>query len=93
MRMKVSFSCCQIFLHFGSNFNRTFASFTFLTTIALTAPHYSESAIVDQNSYNCYSVIEFIDFCEGVILFTMESVYSHCYLSKLMFLFLIIIFI
>ena len=74
MRMKVSFSCSQIFLHIGSNFNGTFASFTFLTTIALTAPHHSESAVVDQNSC-CYSVIKFIDFCEGVILFTMESVY------------------
>ena len=51
MRMKVSFSCNQIFLHIGSNFNGTFASFTFLPTIALTAPHSC-----------CYSVIKFIDF-------------------------------
>ena len=71
--MKVSFSCSQIFLHIGSDFNGAFASFTFLTTIALTTPHHSEFAVVDQNS--CfYSVIKFLDFCEGVILFTMKSV-------------------
>ena len=62
------------FQHIGSSFNETFATFMFLTIIALTAQYHSESAVVDQNS-SCYSVIEFIDFCEGVILFTMESVY------------------
>ena len=63
MRMKVSFSCQQIFLHMiiGSNVNGTFASFTLLTTIALAVPPHFESAIVDENS--CYSVIKFIDFC------------------------------
>ena len=73
MGIKVSFSCSQIFLHIGSNFNGTFASFMFLTTIVLTAPHHSESAVIYQNSC-CYLVIKFIDFCEGVILFTMKSV-------------------
>ena len=70
MRMKAS----QIFLHIGSNFNGTFASFTLLTTTAMTVTHHSESAVVDQNSCS-YSVIKFIYFCEDVILFTMESVY------------------
>ena len=46
MGIKVSFSCSQIFLHIGSNFNGTFASFMFLTTIVLTAPHHSKSAVV-----------------------------------------------
>ena len=72
MRMKVSFSCSQIFQYMGSNFNGTFASFVFLTTIALTAPRHSESAVVDKES--CYySVLKFIDFYEGVILFTIEK--------------------
>ena len=53
-------------MYIGSNFNGTFASFAFLTTIAWTAPHHSESAIVDRNSC-CYSVIKHIDFCEGVL--------------------------
>ena len=70
--MKVSFSCSQIVLYIRSSFNGTFASFTFLTTTALYAPHHSESAVVDQNSC-CY--LKFIDFCEDVILFSMESVY------------------
>ena len=77
IRMKVSFSYSQIFLHIGSNFNGTFASYTFLITIALTAQHLCEAPVMDQNSC-CYSVIncKFIDFCEGVIVFTiMESVY------------------
>ena len=74
MGMKVSFSCRKIFLHIGIKFNGTVASFTILPPIALTAPHHSESDVVDQNSC-CYSIIKFIDFCEGVILFTMESVY------------------
>ena len=47
MRMKVSFPCSQIFLHIGSNFNGKFAFLTFLSTIALTAPHRSESAVVN----------------------------------------------
>ena len=74
MRMKVSFSGNQIFLHIESNFNGTFASFTFLITIVLTVPHHSKSAVVDENSL-CYSIIKFTDFCESVILFTLESVY------------------
>ena len=54
MRMKVSFSYSQIFLHIGSTFNGTFASFTFLTTIGLIVPHHSESAVVDQtHKTNC----------------------------------------
>ena len=72
--MKVSFSCSQILIYNGNNFKRTFASFTFLTTIALTTPHHSEYGVVDQNSC-CYSVIKFIDFWEGLILFSMENVY------------------
>ena len=71
MRMKVSFSCSQILLHIGSNFNWTFASFTIFTTIALTVLHHSESTIVDKNS--CYSVIKFNDFCEGVILYFFKG--------------------
>ena len=34
----------------GSKFIGTFASFTFLTTVALTAPHHSESVAVTINS-------------------------------------------
>ena len=72
--MKLCFSCSQIIPRIGSNFNGTFTSSTFLNTIALTAPHRSEFAVVDLNSC-CYTVINFIDFCEDVILCTMESVY------------------
>ena len=50
MQMKVSFSCSQIYVHIGSNSNWTCASFTFLTIIALTAPHHSEFAVVAKNS-------------------------------------------
>ena len=76
MRMKVNFSCNRIliFLHIESNFSGTFLSFAFLTTIALSITHYSESTVVHQNSC-CYSVIKYIGFCEGAMLFTMENVY------------------
>ena len=49
-------------LHIGSNFNGTFASFTFLTAIAFTAPHHCEYAVVNENFFCRYSVIKFIDF-------------------------------
>ena len=55
-------------------------SFTLLTTIVLTALHYFESAVVDQNSC-CYSFMKFINFCEGEIFFTMESVYISIVIS------------
>ena len=58
---------------YRNNFDRMFMSFTFLITIALIAPHHSESAVVYQNSCN-YSVIKFLDFFEVLILFIMESV-------------------
>ena len=67
MRMKVSVSCTQIFLHIGSNFNGTFVSFTFLIN------YHCIDCVNDQNS--CYWVIKFIDSCEGMILFTIESVH------------------
>ena len=71
MRMKVSFffAAKSFCIFYG-----TFASFTFLTTISLTVPHPSGSAVVDQNCC-CFSVMKFIDFRGCVILFTMESVY------------------
>ena len=48
----------------------------FLTTTALTTPHHPESVAADENFFFYqYSVLRFIDFCNGVILFTMESVY------------------
>ena len=88
MRMKVSSSCSQISLQIGSNFNGAFASLTFLTTNVLTAPHHSEPAVVDQNCC-CYKIYR---FCEVVILFTMESVYCHCYLFKGFFFFVLNVF-
>ena len=61
-------------LYIGSNFNGRFASFTILTAIAFTgAPHHSESAVAEQNVLVVIR-LKFIDFCEGVILFTMKSV-------------------
>ena len=56
-------------LYIGSNFNGRFA-----TAIAFTgAPHHSESAVADQNVLVVFR-LKFIDFCEGVTLFTMKSV-------------------
>ena len=38
--------------------------------------------VADENFFCRYSVIKFIDFCEGVTLFTMESISKHSYLIK-----------
>ena len=59
--MKVSFSCSQILIQLSRILCISVA-------ITLTAPHHSESVVVDENFFCLYSVLKFIDFCEGVDL-------------------------
>ena len=69
MRMKVIFffklnveTILIYSFHIGSSCNAKFASFTFLTTIALTAPHHSESAVAEENFLSLfgYKVYRFL---------------------------------
>ena len=54
MLMKVSFFAAKSWnnIDLVFSYREPFASLTFLTTIALTGPHHSESAVNDQNVFN-----------------------------------------
>ena len=74
MQMKVGFFAAKSFCISEASL-MVRPHLTFLSTTALIAPHHSESAIDDQNSC-CYLIMKCIDFCEYVMLFTMEIVFS-----------------